>query len=337
MKSYYAWILLMPDKLKKILGRLLMSKVLVTGGAGFIGSNLVDQLVRDGDQIVVVDDLSMGSRNNLPDIPQVTFYKHSVLERDFMERLLLKENFDYIYLLAAVASVAASVKRPFSTHQVNQEANLFIMEVIQRYRLVVKKVVFASSAAVYGNNPQLPKSEHSAVDPLTPYAIDKYSTERFLIAYSKFYHIPTAIVRFFNVYGPRQNSVSPYSGVLSLITQCLRKQTTFSLFGDGRQTRDFIYIRDVISALRIVMTTDEMIGDVYNVATGRQCSINDIILDYQHITGQTLKVHRLPARSGDIKTSYADISKIKRFGFKPMYSLSTGLREYWQTMNTNDY
>lgn len=306
-----------------------MSKVLVTGGAGFIGSNLVDQLVQDGDEVIVVDDLSMGLASNIPTSPKVTFYEHSITDHGFMKDLLLKEHFDYIYLLAAIASVADSVARPYETHQINQEANVFILETIRQNKLPVKKVLFTSSAAVYGNNPELPKHEDSTIDPLTPYAIDKFATERFVIDYGKLYNISTVAVRFFNVYGPRQNPKSPYSGVLSLITQCFKNNQVFSLFGDGEQTRDFIFIQDVLSALHLIMTNNQAVHDVYNVATGKQSSLRTVITDYQKVVGQPLQVKMITARAGDIKHSYADIAKLSQLGFTPQYTLLNGLTDYW--------
>lgn len=306
-----------------------LSKVLVTGGAGFIGSNLVDQLVQDGDEVIVVDDLSMGLASNIPTSPKVTFYEHSITDHGFMKDLLLKEHFDYIYLLAAIASVADSVARPYETHQINQEANVFILETIRQNKLPVKKVLFTSSAAVYGNNPELPKHEDSTIDPLTPYAIDKFATERFVIDYGKLYNISTVAVRFFNVYGPRQNPKSPYSGVLSLITQCFKNNQVFSLFGDGEQTRDFIFIQDVLLALHLIMTNNRAVHDVYNVATGKQSSLRTIITDYQKVVGQPLQVKTITARAGDIKHSYADIAKLSQLGFTPQYTLLNGLTDYW--------
>lgn len=312
-----------------------LSKVLVTGGAGFIGSNLVDQLVQDGDEVIVVDDLSMGLTSNIPTSPKVTFYEHSITDHGFMKDLLLKEHFDYIYLLAAIASVADSVARPYETHQINQEANVFILETIRQNKLPVKKVLFTSSAAVYGNNPELPKHEDSTIDPLTPYAIDKFATERFVIDYGKLYNISTVAVRFFNVYGPRQNPKSPYSGVLSLITQCLKNNQVFSLFGDGEQTRDFIFIQDVLSALHLIMTNNQAVHDVYNVATGKQSSLRTIITDYQKVAGQPLQVKTITARAGDIKHSYADIAKLSQLGFTPQYTLLNGLTDYWISVKEN--
>lgn len=309
-----------------------MSKVLVTGGAGFIGSNLVEQLVDQGDQVVIVDDLSMGVLDNLPDSSNITFYRHSITDHVFIEKLLVNGEFEYIYLLAAVASVADSVARPYETHQVNQEANIFILETIRKKHLKIKKLLFSSSAAVYGNSLELPKRENSTIDPLTPYAIDKFATERFVINYGKLYNIPTVAVRFFNVYGPRQNPKSPYSGVLSLITDCFKNNSSFHLFGDGSQTRDFIFIEDVLLAISTLMNNQSAIHEVYNVATGKQTSLNQIISDYQQIIGKTLRIEQSLARSGDIKDSYADTDKLMKMGFRPKYTVLQGLEKYWQSV-----
>ena len=180
-----------------------MAKVLITGGAGFIGSNLAHALVKDND-ITIIDDLSMGKEENIADI-NVTFYHHDVCDSAFMHKLLSENEFDYIYYLAAVSSVADSVVRPLETHRVNQESVVDTLDYIRAEKLPIKKFLFTSSAAVYGNAPDFPKMESSHVDPLTPYAIDKYASERFTIDYGNLYNLPTVAVRFFNVYGPRQN------------------------------------------------------------------------------------------------------------------------------------
>lgn len=309
-----------------------MSKVLVTGGAGFIGSNLVDRLVADGDQVTVVDDLSMGLMNNLPNSEQINFYEQSITNHEFMKKLLLEEKFDYIYLLAAVASVADSVERPYETHQINQEANIFILEIIRKYNLKVKKILFSSSAAVYGSNPELPKKETSIVDPLTPYAIDKFATERFVIDFGRLYGIPTVAVRFFNVYGPRQNPKSPYSGVLSLISQSIIHHSTFTLFGDGEQTRDFVFIDDVIQALVLLTKKSDVTNQVFNVGSGEHVSLLQVIREYEKISGIPLKVVNSQQRAGDIKNSYADISRLSTIGYKPWFNIYEGLRLYWESL-----
>ncbi|WP_290033371.1 NAD-dependent epimerase/dehydratase family protein [Ligilactobacillus cholophilus] len=311
-----------------------MSNVLITGGAGFVGSNLADRLIKQGDHITIVDDLSMGLIENIPDSDQVDFFEESITNKAFMENLLVKNKFDYIYLFAGVASVADSVARPYETHQVNQEANIFLLEVIRKNKLPVKKVLFASSAAVYGDDPVLPKKEvDSRIKPLTPYAIDKFASERYMVDYRDLYGIPTVAVRFFNIYGPKQNPSSPYSGVISIITECIRENKVFNLYGDGNQVRDFVYIDDVIDALMLLTRDNNASYGVYNVASGLQTSVNDMIQAYENITGKTLQIDYKPERKGDIKYSYADISKLSKLGYCPIYNIEDGLKKYWEYVN----
>ena len=303
-----------------------MSKVLITGGAGFIGSNLAHALVKEN-EVVVVDDLSMGKKENISDI-DVKFYEHDVCDSSFMHQLLTEEKFDYIYYLAAVSSVADSVIRPIDTHLVNQESVLDTLEYIRQNNLSIKKFLFTSSAAVYGNYPDFPKKEDGRVQPLTPYAIDKYASERFTVDYNKLYGIPTVAVRFFNVFGPRQNPDSPYSGVLSIITKCLKDDQDFLLYGDGKQTRDFIYVEDVVNALIKVSKLD-INSDVYNIANGKETSLIEMIRTYESISGKKLKIVRKAERNGDITRSVADTSKLRSIGFKTKWSLADGLKQYW--------
>ncbi|MDU7065373.1 MAG: GDP-mannose 4,6-dehydratase [Lactobacillus crispatus] len=305
-----------------------MSKVLITGGAGFIGSNLAKALVRDGDEVVVVDDLSMGNLKNIEGL-NLTFFNHDVTDKKFMHTLLKENKFDYIFFMAAIASVADSVERPLETHKVNQEAVIDTLECIYRNNLSLKRFVFTSSAAVYGDLADTPKKETSPVQPLTPYAIDKYASERYTIDYNNLYGIPTVAVRFFNVFGPNQNPNSPYSGVLSIITDKLKENKTFNLYGDGSQTRDYIYVSDVVNALRYISTKNKR-ATVYNIAQGGETSLLDIIHIYEKIANKQLKIKQLPARKGDIKRSVADISKLKNLGFTPKWSLEQGLKAYWK-------
>lgn len=312
-----------------------MSKVLITGGAGFIGSNLADRLIKDNDQIVIVDDFSMGLRENIPDSQLITTYQANITDKVFMKDLLLSEHFDYIYMFAGIASVADSVERPYETHQTNQEANVYLLEVLRKYHLPVKKVLFASSAAVYGNDLHLPKLETSRIDPLTPYAIDKFATERYLMDYGRLYNIPTVATRFFNIYGPKQNPSSPYSGVLSIISDCIKQGKTFNLYGDGQQIRDFVYIDDVIDALLLLTKESDINHEVFNVAAGVGTTLNDVIRAYEHAAGKNLSVNYLPERVGDIKYSYADITKLRQLGFNPKYDIESGIAKYWQYVNQN--
>ncbi|EGL98838.1 GDP-mannose 4,6-dehydratase [Ligilactobacillus salivarius] len=309
-----------------------MSKYLITGGAGFIGSNLVEKVVSQGDDVVIVDNLSMGKLENIIHFSKkhVSFYKEDITNFNFMEKLLVSENFDYIVLLGAVASVANSVQDPQKTHLINQEANLNIYEIIRKNNLKIKKLLFASSAAVYGDEPTLPKSEESVIRPLTPYAIDKFASEKYALAYGKLYNIPTVATRFFNVYGPKQNPESQYSGVLSIIKDRLVSDKVFTMYGDGNQTRDFTYIDDVIEAMLILLRDPDIKWDVYNVATGKSTSLNEIIKIFEKVANKNLKIKYESKRQGDIENSQADVNKIReKVGFNTKISLEEGLRKYY--------
>lgn len=309
-----------------------MSKVLITGGAGFIGSNLADRLIANGDNVTIVDDLSMGLKENVPVSNRITFYEKSIMDYDFMEQLLLKNDFDYIYLLAAIASVADTIERPYTSHFVNQDANLNILEILRRNKLNPKRVLFSSSAAVYGNEKTLPKKETSPISPESPYAIDKFATERFVLKYGKLYNLNTTATRFFNVYGPKQNPKSPYSGVISIISDRLKKGESFTLFGDGSQTRDFVYIDDVINALLILSENEKSLHKVFNVATGTSVSLNKMIKVFEKVSKRNLNVTSGLSRVGDIHESSANISRLERLGFKATHSIDDGLVKYWKSL-----
>lgn len=312
-----------------------MMKYLITGGAGFIGSNLANKIMNDNpnSEITIVDDLSMGKIENLETVDKMNFIKKSITDFDFMSDLLITNNYDYIILLGAVASVADSVERPYETHLINQDANINILETIRKNRLKVRKVLFSSSAAVYGNNPILPKNENSPIDPLTPYAIDKYASERYLINYGKLYGINTVATRFFNVYGPNQNPSSPYSGVLSILLDSLENDKEFNIYGDGNQTRDFTFVLDVVDAILLLLDHPKAMNDVYNVATGKSVTLNEVIETFQKIYNKKLKVRYKNVRMGDIKESVADVTKLKSLGFNPKFNIYAGLEAYVQKNN----
>lgn len=204
-----------------------------------------------------------------------------------------------------------------------------MLEYIRKTNLPIKQFLFTSSAAVYGNLPELPKKEDSRVDPLSPYAIDKYATERFVLAYGKLYNLQTVCVRFFNVYGPGQNPSSPYSGVLSILTDCLQNNKPFTLYGDGSQTRDFVYVEDVIQALWLI-TKSKTAHEVFNIANGNETSLNSIIETYEKVAGISLKVKMMPGRDGEVKRSVANIGKLVKLGYTTKWSLESGLNKYWE-------
>lgn len=310
-----------------------MSKILVTGGAGFIGSHIVEELLNKNEQVVVIDNFSMGSMDNLPKDDRLTVVEGDISSKETIENLFQQHQFKKIFHLGAIASVAASVEDPLHTHQTNLEATLYLLEEARKQG-GLERFVFASSAAVYGDEPTLPKKETSTIRPLTPYAIDKFASEQYVLAYSRLYDIPTSAVRFFNVFGNRQNPSSPYSGVVSILTDKFKQlvnneETNFTLYGDGEQTRDFIYVKDVVQANLLVSESREAIGKVFNVGTGESTSLNELIGMYEEITNTRLPIKQLEERSGDIKESYSDISELKSLGFEPKFSMGEGLLEYW--------
>ena len=314
-----------------------MNKYLITGGAGFIGSTLANHLSTDN-AVVVIDDLSMGKEENLVRNDNLSFIKGSVTDEKLMDKVLSCTTFDYIFHLAAVASVADSVERPVETHQVNFESVLMLLELIRKYQKDLKRLVFSSSAAVYGDEPTLPKQEESVIRPLTPYAVDKFAAEQYVLDYYHLYGIPTSAVRFFNVYGPNQNPESPYSGVISILVDRYKKlqsglEVKFTLFGDGSQSRDFVFVKDVIQALLLVASKKEALGKQFNVGTGNALDLNELI----NVIDETLNI-KLPIsygalRDGDIKDSVADILRLKSLGFKPNFSIHEGMQKYLESEN----
>lgn len=248
-----------------------------------------------------------------------------------MEDIFSSNQFDYIFHLAAIASVADSVERPVETHQINFESVLMLLELIRKYQKDLKRLVFSSSAAVYGDEPTLPKHEESVIRPLTPYAVDKFAAEQYVLDYNHLYGVKTSAVRFFNVYGPNQNPESPYSGVISILVDRYKKiqkgeDTHFTLFGDGSQSRDFVFIEDVIQALLLVASKEESLGKQFNVGTGNAITLNELIEVIDETLGIKLALKHESERDGDIKDSVADISRLKGLGYNPNFSVQEGMK-----------
>lgn len=312
-----------------------MEKYLITGGAGFIGSTLANHLSKEN-SVIVVDDLSMGKEENLDSNSNLKFINGSVTDESLMEEVLSNNTFDYIFHLAAIASVADSVERPVETHQINFESVLMLLELIRKYQKDLKRLVFSSSAAVYGDEPTLPKKEESVIRPLTPYAVDKFAAEQYVLDYNYLYGVNTSAVRFFNVYGPNQNPESPYSGVISILVDRYKKiqneeNASFMLFGDGSQSRDFVFIEDVIQALLLVASKEEALGKQFNVGTGSAITLNELIEVIDEALGVRLSVKNESEREGDIKDSVADISRLKGLGYKPNFSVQEGMKKYLES------
>lgn len=309
-----------------------MENILITGGAGFIGSTLANCLAKSN-KVLVIDDLSMGEKSNLSSSENIKFIEGSVTDKDLMSEILTNNQFEYIYHLAAIASVADSVARPIETHQVNFESVLMLLEFCRKYQQNLKRLIFSSSAAVYGDEPTLPKKEESVIRPLTPYAIDKFAAEQYVLDYYHLYNVPTSAVRFFNVYGPNQNPNSPYSGVISILVDQYKKHlknenSKFILFGDGEQSRDFVYIEDVIQALLLIATKKEALGRQFNVGTGKASSLNDLIHTIDQLLDTKIAINYQDERAGDIRHSLANIERLTSLNFRQKYSLLDGMKKY---------
>ncbi|TDV59254.1 NAD-dependent epimerase/dehydratase family protein [Pseudomonas sp. LP_7_YM] len=298
--------------------------VLITGGAGFIGSHLVDALLAKGYAVRVLDDLSAGKRSNLPlDNPGV-----ELIEGDVADAALVAQaarGCQAVAHLAAVASVQASVDDPVKTHQSNFIGTLNVCEAMRQAG--IKRVVFASSAAVYGNNGEGEAiTEDTPKAPLTPYASDKLASEHYLDFYRRQHGLEPVIFRFFNIFGPRQDPSSPYSGVISIFAERAEKGLPISIFGDGEQTRDFFYVEDLVDIVVQGFELPVVDEGAVNVGLNATTSLNELLAAFGSVVGKLPPVTHLPARSGDIKHSRADNRRLlARFKVPEPTPLSAGL------------
>lgn len=300
-----------------------MAKILVTGGAGFIGSSVVEELLAEGLSVVVLDDLSTGKLENLPpEAETLRIVVGSILDAETVRDVM--KGCDAVIHFAAIASVQASVENPVLTHQVNFDGTLLLLEMARITG--IKRFLFASSAAVYGDASEGAVSENSPVSPLTPYAIDKLACEYYLKHYYRTFGMECTAFRFFNVYGPRQNPASPYSGVISIFASNSMAEKPLKIFGDGMQTRDFVYVKDVARILVASITNQAMIGEVVNIGTGRSTLLRDIIEQLSIILKKSIEVGYAGARPGDIRHSLADITLLRSLSCEvPSTSITDGL------------
>jgi UDP-glucose 4-epimerase len=299
-------------------------KALVTGGAGFIGSHIVDRLLNDGYEVIVLDDFSTGHRSNLTEQEALTIVEGDISNASTVNECM--QGVDWVFHKAAVASVTKTVNDPVGSSLVNYHGTLNLLEAARNNN--VKRFVFASSAALYGDEPTLPKVETMCPVTLSPYAVDKLASEYACGMYTKLYGLDTVCLRYFNVYGPRQDPSSPYSGVISIFTDKLKNKETPTIFGDGEQTRDFVFVSDVVEANMKAMTTEAGVGEYYNVATGNKITLNDLLKTLYDIYGMDFKVNYGDVRQGDIKESYATIDKaISKLHWQPSVELKNGLEK----------
>jgi len=297
---------------------------LITGGAGFIGSNLADHLAEEH-TITIIDNFATGRRENVRDLidhPNVTFIEGSITDADLMHEIT--KGIDGIFHQAAIPSVPRSVRDPITTNEANITGTLQVLVAAKENN--VRKVVTASSSSVYGDTPTLPKEEGMAANPLSPYAVTKLTDEYYGKVFSELYGIQTVFLRYFNVFGPRQDPNSEYAAVIpKFITRLLQNESPI-IYGDGGQTRDFTFIADVVQANRKAMESDAI--GIYNIACGKRISLNGLAETLMRITGIYRPLIYENEREGDIRDSLADISRAeKAFGYDPAYTLEDGLKE----------
>jgi nucleoside-diphosphate-sugar epimerase len=298
-------------------------RYLVTGGAGFIGSNTVDELVRRGHSVVVLDDLSSGREDNLAEIRnKITYIKGSITDIEVVRKAMHEA--EYVLHLAARTSVPRSVKDPIETNKINIDGTLNVL--VAAKELKVKRVVFAASSSAYGETPTLPKVETMEPQPISPYGVTKYVGELYGQTFGRCYGLENVALRYFNIFGPRQDPSSPYSGVLAKFCTAFLEETPPVVFGDGEQTRDFTYVENAVQANLLACEAPNVSGKVFNVGVGGRVSLNDVLRELGKITGKKLETKYEPPRDGDIRDSQADISQAKEFlGYEPPVSFEEGL------------
>jgi len=298
-------------------------KILVTGGAGFIGSHLVEALVDAGGHVTVIDNLSTGRLENLAGfVDRISFVEGDIRDLALLERLA--DGCNAVFHQAAVVSVPLTVKDPVGSAHVNEIGTVNVLEACRRRR--VESVVLASSCAVYGDSPQLPKTEAMRPRPLSPYAVQKLAGEHHATVFAERYGLKAVCLRYFNVYGPRQDPSSPYSGVISIFMDRAVRGRRPAIYGDGRQFRDFVFVTDVVKANLLAASGAGLGGRVFNIGTGRRVRINDLWHSIGRISGTEVAPEYLAARNGDIRESLADIGRARgQLGFAPSVSFDDGL------------
>lgn len=299
-------------------------RVLVTGGAGFIGSNLVRALLERGDTVRVLDNFSTGNRDNLAEIAGEIEVVEGEL-RSYERVHNATRGSDVVFHIGALPSVPRSVQDPLTTSAVTIEGTLNVLLAARDEG--VGRVVFASSSSVYGNGGTLPRVESAAADPIAPYAVAKLAAERYCVSFSRVYGLETVALRYFNVFGPRQDPSSQYAAVVPRFIARIRAGEPVPIYGDGAQSRDFTYVANVVGGNILASEAGGVSGAVLNLATGRSASVNELADTIGSILDCPVEKEYLPARTGDVRDSWADIAEARRLlGWEPHVTLEEGLR-----------
>ena len=301
-----------------------MAHYLVTGGAGFIGSHLAEELVRRGERVRVVDNLATGKRQNLAHIPGVELLEGDLADIDVARRAV--NSVEFVLHQAALPSVPRSVEDPITSNRANIDATLNVL--VAARDAGVRRVVYAGSSSAYGDTPTLPKIETMATAPLSPYALQKLVGEQYCQMFTRLYGLETVTVRYFNVFGPRQDPSSPYSGVISIFISAMCEGRRPTIYGDGEHTRDFTYVANVVDGVLRAVHAPEASGQVINVATAGRVSLNELFRTVRDLVGATVEPIYAAPRPGDVRDSQADISKATQLlGYEPHVSFESGLEK----------
>ena len=300
-----------------------MAHYLVTGGAGFIGSHLCEELARRGETVRVVDSLITGKRANLAHVPNVEFIEGDLA--DFSVATRAVRGVDYVLHQAAIPSVPRSVEDPITSNRANIDASLNLL--VAARDAGVKRVVYAGSSSAYGNSATMPKVETMPTAPLSPYALQKLVAEQYCQMFTRLYGLETVTIRYFNVFGPRQDPSSPYSGVISLFIKALFENQRPRIYGDGEHTRDFTYVANVVDGVLRACHAKDASGEVINVATNGRVSLNQLFTTLRTLVGANVEPIYDKPRAGDVRDSQADINKAARLlGYKPLVTFEQGLK-----------
>jgi nucleoside-diphosphate-sugar epimerase len=306
-------------------------RYVVTGGAGFIGSNTVDELVKRGHSVVVLDDLSAGKEENLADVRnKITFIKGSITDIEILQKAMHQA--EYVIHLAARTSVPRSVKDPIETNRINIDGTLNVLVAARDNK--VKRVVCAASSSAYGETPTLPKVETMQPQPISPYGVTKYVGELYAQTFGRCYGLENVCLRYFNIFGPRQDPDSPYSGVLSRFAKAFLEEDQPVIYGDGEQTRDFTFVDNAVQANLLACEAPAASGHTVNIGTGASVSLNQTLQLLRNLTGKNLQAKYDPAREGDIRDSLADIQKARQMlGYEPTVMFEEGLQRTFEWYN----
>ena len=302
------------------------SRCLVTGGAGFIGSNIAETLSHKGSQVIVLDDLSTGREENLKPLQKlgVEFVQGSILDDKLLKHVLV--GIDYVFHQAALPSVPRSIEEPFLFNKVNVEGTLKVLEAARQAD--VKKLIFAASSSAYGETPNQTAVEAMSPSPMSPYAVTKIACEQYCSVYNSIYNLPTTSLRYFNIYGPRQDPSSQYASVIPNFITAAYCDKSPTIYGDGEQSRDFTFVADAVQANLKAALSAKADGQVVNVATGHRTTVNELAQEIIKQVGSDVKPLHVAPRVGEIMHSLADISRAQKLmDYEPQYTLEKGLEE----------